>query len=229
LVAYEKNFRKRRGGKYGLRAECRNCQLKHEKQYRENNKEEKRKYNKEYYQNNKDKIKECNKKYNLSHKKEISERNKKYRSKNRDKLLKYSKEYYNQNKEKLNEYCKEYRKENPDICFNNDTVKRLRKEQQGNGVTKEQWLEMMTFFDWKCAYSGERLSNENRTIDHIIPLNNGGLNEIWNCVPMLRNYNSSKRTNEMLKWYTRQAYFNEERLQKIYEWQEYAFEKWGNK
>ena len=84
----------------------------------------------------------------------------------------------------------------------------------------------MTFFDWKCAYSGESLIKENRTIDHIDSLNKGGRHEIWNLAPMCRSYNISKHDKDMLEWYQKQPFFSEERLQKIYEWQEYAFNKW---
>ena len=89
---------------------------------------------------------------------------------------------------------------------------------------------MMLFFDFKCAYSGEYLGgsvNNDRTIDHIIPLVLGGENEIWNIVPMLKSYNSSKNANDMEEWYKQQEFYSEERLNKIYEWIEYAKDKWG--
>ena len=89
-----------------------------------------------------------------------------------------------------------------------------------------QWLEMMKYFNWKCAYSGNPLKNETRTIDHIKPLNQGGEHEIWNLVPMYRTYNISKHDKDMEEWYQEQDFYSEERLQKIYEWQEYAFNKW---
>lgn len=89
---------------------------------------------------------------------------------------------------------------------------------------------MMNFFEWKCAYSGEYLggkSNENiRSIDHIVPLSKGGDNEIWNCVPMLKNYNKSKFNNDMLDWFKMQTFYSEERLNKIYKWTEYAKNKY---
>ena len=97
------------------------------------------------------------------------------------------------------------------------------------GITKEQWLEMMLFFNFECAYSGEKISRkEVRTVDHIVALDNGGLNEIWNCVPMYANYNYSKHTKDMEQWYRQQDFFSEDRLVKIYQWIEYAYEKWGN-
>ena len=90
---------------------------------------------------------------------------------------------------------------------------------------------MMDFFNWTCAYSGEYLGGNNkdkkRTIDHIVALDNGGEHEIWNCVPMLKSYNTSKHTNNILEWYIEQPFFSIERLTKIYEWRMYAYEKWG--
>ena len=85
---------------------------------------------------------------------------------------------------------------------------------------------MMNFFDWKCAYSGEKLKKDTRTLDHIISLKQGGDHEIWNLVPMTRSLNSSKQEKDMLEWYKEQDCYSEARLAKIYEWQEYARRKW---
>ena len=50
---------------------------------------------------------------------------------------------------------------------------------------------------------------------------------IWNCVPMTRSLNSSKQDKDMLEWYEEQECYDPSRLQKIYDWQEYARKKWG--
>ena len=125
-------------------------------------------------------------------------------------------------------------KENPHIQFNADNKRRKLEENQGRGISKDQWYEMFNFFEWKCAYSDIQLNENNRSIDHIIALNNNGLNEPWNCVPMYRPYNTSKYISNMEEWYKKQEFYSEERLQKIYAWCEYAFKKWkprrkGNK
>ena len=88
---------------------------------------------------------------------------------------------------------------------------------------------MMCFFNWSCAYSGEYIggNSKDKTIDHIVPLAKDGANEIWNCVPMHKSYNSSKKDKDMLDWYTQQEFFDDERLNKIYEWIEYANNKWN--
>lgn len=158
---------------------------------------------------------------------------KKYRDRRKDKAKEYAKQYYIDNEEAIKEKVNKWAKDNPEKVFNNVQKRRQKLKDQGVGVTKEQWLEMMNFFDWKCAYSGEKFSVEDerfkRTIDHIIPLNNNGLNEPWNCIPMTKGYNSSKNNKDMVEWYKQQDFFNIDRLMKIYEWQEYAFEKWGDK
>ena len=139
-----------------------------------------------------------------------------------------NKEHYENNKEHYKEYMKGWRENNPDKVFNNRNKRRQLEENQGGGISKNQWLEVMEFFDWKCAYSGIMLDKNARTIDHITPLSKGGEHEIWNCVPMYKPYNSSKNTSDMLEWYQQQEFYSDERLNRIYEWIEYAKNKWEN-
>ena len=225
LVANKINFGKYKNGKYGLKAICKQCR----KRCYEDNKEEILEKSKQYYKNNRETILERCKQHYEDNKEEVLEYHKKYYKDNREVILGKCKQYYNDNKEEVLEYHKKYYDDNPHIRFNNHIRRRQLEEQQGNGITKEQWLEMMQFFDWKCAYSGEYIGNnsEYRTIDHIISLSNGGLNEPWNCVPMLRNLNSSKYTSNMEDWYIEQDFFDIDRLLKIYEWIEYSYKKWG--
>ena len=227
------------------------------KQYREDNKEYLKEYNKNYYEENKEERKEYNDKYYEENKEYILNKRKDYYEENKEEIKEYRKKYYEENKEYFSNYGKEYHKEhrekrleygrewrnnnrdyaikyakeNQDKIFNSSNKRRLTEQNQGNGITKEQWLEMMNFFNWTCAYSGEFLGGNNkdrkRTIDHIVALDNGGENEVWNCVPMLSNYNSSKKTRDMLEWYLEQEYFDIDRLTKIYEWRIYAYWKWN--
>ena len=254
LVAYEGNFAKKKGARYGLRSECKKCGKQHykdnrekirerQKQYRENNEEKIKEFKKQYYEKNKEKIKEKskkwyeeNKEYAKEHREKRKENRKEYmeqwREKNKKHRKEYSKEYYEENKEHIKEYKKQYKINNPDKVFNYHHKRRELKECQGRGIAKEQWIEMMEFFEWKCAYSGMQFSSNNkerdRTIDHIIPLSKGGEHEIWNLVPMCANYNYSKQDKDMLEWYKKQDFYSEERLLKIYEWIEYAKNKWEN-
>ena len=202
LVANNYNFSKKKGGKWGLKNTCKKC----DKQWREDNKEERLEYMKQYYKKNKDKRKEYIKQYNKE---------------NKDKMKEYQKEYN-----------KRWHKNNPEKLFNKHNKRRNKLENQGRGITKEQYKECNKWFDWRCAYSGEKMENNKtsngRTLDHIVALDNGGLNEPWNVVPMRKGYNTSKYiTENVLDWYLEQEYYSEDRLNKIVEWQIYAYEKWG--
>lgn len=217
---------------------------KQKKIYYEKHKNEKREYDKIYRENHKEEIREYKKEYNQIHKEKVRKNNQKYYLNNKERIDEYQRKYRLDNKEKLKEYNKQYRINNKDILklkkkeynstpkaqalmFNFHAIRRYKEESLGEGVNEEQWKEMMDFFDWKCAYSDESISDKkNRSIDHIVPLNKGGEHEVWNCVPMKKSYNSSKYTRDMLEWYKEQEFFSEERLQKIYEWMKYAKNKW---
>lgn len=154
---------------------------------------------------------------------------KKYYNENTEKCIKTSSEWIKENKDRYNELRKQWLQSENGLLykFNGHNKRRSNEENQGNGINKEQWMEMMEFFEWKCAYSGISLTKDNRSIDHIIPLHKNGENEVWNCVPMYQPYNSSKHINDMEEWYRKQEYFSEENLKKIYQWIEYAKDKWS--
>ena len=229
LVASEVNFQRGKGYKYGLRSECKECCAKYKKRYRENNKEKIAEKQRQYRENNKEKAAEYHKQWQKDNRDKLLEYKKQYRESNNEKLAEYFKEYYQNNKEKIIENQKRYQQspKGQVVTFNNCQRRRIKEEQLGSGITTDQWLECMSFFDWRCAYSGERLTKETRSVDHIVPLDAGGDNMVWNMVPMARNLNSSKNNKEMLEWYREQSFFSEARLAKIYEWQEYAYNKWG--
>lgn len=152
-----------------------------------------------------------------------------YRKNNPDKIKKYKAKnnstYQAEYRKNHPTYYTEYRKNNPDKYFNYHQ-KRRQFEELGPGISKEEWVDMMNFFNWKCAYSGESLTKDNRSIDHVTPLKNYGWNGIINCVPCTKNINSSKKASDMVDWYKKQDFYSDERLSKIYEWIEYSINKY---
>ena len=233
LVANTVNFYKNKSSKYGLQSECKECRSNYHKQWREDNKEKEAEQNKQWRQANKDKKVEYDKQYYEANKEKRAEYHKQWQQANKERIAEQRKQYYQDNRDELLERQKQYHQtpQGQIVVFNSRQRRRIKEEEQGTGITKDQWLEMMSFFNWKCAYSGEYLGGNdnsfNRTIDHIVPLNSGGDNMIWNCVPMTRSLNSSKNDKDMEKWYKEQECYDPKRLAKIYEWQEYAYNKYG--
>ena len=214
---------KRKDGTYLLATKCKECVKIENKEYHKNNYEKE----KAYREVNAERIKA----YRDSRKEIKKERDKKRYQENKEKMNEQHKQWREANKEKVREASRKWYQSPSGQAshFNSYNKRKIRKQNQGNGITKTQWREMMSFFDWKCAYSDEYIGgkqNYQRTIDHIIPLNSGGDHEIWNLVPMTRSLNSSKQDKDMLEWYKEQDCYSEARLAKIYEWKEHARKKW---
>lgn len=85
-----------------------------------------------------------------------------------------------------------------------------------SNITKEQWVKALKYFNYKDAYTGERLDNIN--IDYIISLSNNGEKIIENIVSCNTETKLSKGKKDMVDWYIQQPYFSEYRLQKILKW-----------
>lgn len=250
LVASKVNFSRHKDGKYGLQSQCRECKSDYVKKYRSGNIKPHKEECPDGYKKcskcgrileaNTDNFYKCkNGKYGLNgtcreckriYNRKYDKGRKEQRRENQRKHREYYIEYYKKYRAEHKEYFKKYNKtpQGQVIIFNGHSKRRQREEQQGNGITKEQCLEMMNFFDWKCAYSGKLVNtSKNRSIDHIVPLVKEGEHEIWNCVPMYKPYNSSKHDKDIEEWYPQQDYYNEDRLTKINEWKEYAYNKWA--
>jgi 5-methylcytosine-specific restriction endonuclease McrA len=67
----------------------------------------------------------------------------------------------------------------------------------------------------KCAYCE---SEENITIDHIVPQSKGGLDTTRNVVACCHSCNQLKGHTPWEDWYENQDFFTEARKQKIEEW-----------
>ena len=107
LVSKEEGYNKNQM-KY-LREQNHENEVRKQKQYYEQNKDEIR----EYYEQNKDKIREYQRDYREQNKDKIKEQSKQYREQNREKYneyhRQYQREYKRKNKDKILEYQREYR------------------------------------------------------------------------------------------------------------------------
>jgi hypothetical protein len=70
-------------------------------------------------------------------------------------------------------------------------------------------------WDNKCAYCG---SEEDITLDHIIPQSKGGLDNTKNVLCCCRSCNNSKSHTDWETWYYNQDFFTEKRYDAILNW-----------
>lgn len=201
-------FYKQPNSKTGFKTVCKECI----KNHYEINKEKLQSYEKTYYEKNKEKLRDYAKLYWIE---------------NREKKLKYKKYYVKKYKNKISEYRNKWIVENKDKITIYRHTRRSRKRNNGGTYTPEQWEECKNFFDNKCAYTGELLTELNINVEHIKPISTGGSSYIWNICPSINYANYSKNNNGLEEWYRRQPYFSEDRLHKIYEWIEYAENKYS--
>ena len=71
--------------------------------------------------------------------------------------------------------------------MNNTTQKQKRKP-----FSKEEKQLILQKTDGKCAHCGKTLTMETATIDHLIPLHKGGLNDEFNLIAMCYDCNQAK-------------------------------------
>lgn len=185
-----------------LTSQCKVCI----KEYEQNNKEQIKQYQSNYRGLNQEKLKNYNKEW-------VKKQGEGYRSE-------YFAKYREDHKESYSTWYKEHFKkpEAKEKYRKNCIARRARKKENGGTLTEHNWVECLSFFDFKDAYTGLEL--EVASMDHIIPLINGGRHSRNNIVPCENSINKSKNNTILEKWYRKQEFFSEERLNKIYEWME---------
>ena len=208
LPATTEYFNKDKHTKCGLSSWCRECK----KQYKLDNKEKIKISKKKYREFNKEKIKEKDKKYYSDNIEKIKSRQKQYRYKNKERISKQYKVYYQTNKQHKKEYLKQYVLKNKEK-FRIKNLKRYSlKKSLPSTLTIEQWKEIKSKFNNKCAYCGRELPLAQ---EHFIPLSKGGEYTVNNIIPACKSCNSSKNDSDFFNWYPTYRYYSEKRERNI--------------
>ena len=95
-----------------------------------------------------------------------------------------------------------------DYLFNLETTKKSEAKRMWRQSIKDQW-------EHKCAYCE---SQENITLDHIIPQCKGGLDVKTNVVACCHACNQSKGHEHWKLWYVQQDFFTEAKIDAIVKW-----------
>lgn len=124
-----------------------------------------------------------------------------YRQTNAQKISEHAKIWRENNKEKISLRRKESKEQRKVIQWN----RRSRKlSSGGRGVTKEQWERLKSDYCYRCAYCGEQ---KRLTLEHIVPLCDGGEHDIDNSAPVCQSCNSSKGKKSMLSFMYRRMFY----------------------
>lgn len=146
-----------------------------------------RKVDKEY----RDKLNSYTKKYENGNKKKIYERVKRNRAKS-DNHKKYVKEYSEKNREARKEYSRKYiRTEMGKAVQSNHRQKRRAKLKDTN-ITS-QWLKELMIKSKMCPICSKKMKK--KSLDHIIPLNVGGLHTMFNVRVICNQCNMKRPKN----------------------------------
>ena len=133
-----------------------------------------------------------------------------------------------------------YKIEDPELVngyknFNRHVKGRLKKmKERGHdvcdytGIHKCQLADAYRYFNNTCAFSNKSLTFDNKSLDHLVPLINGGKNKIWNIVPMDRFANGDKSDIDLNTWYEKQNYYDKRNLLYIFDYQIYMFIKYAD-
>ena len=95
-----------------------------------------------------------------------------------------------------------------DYLFNLETTSKAEAKRMWKRNIKEQW-------EHKCAYCD---SEENITLDHVIPQCKGGLDVKTNVVACCHSCNQSKGHTPSEQWYYNQDFFTEAKIDAIVKW-----------
>jgi len=184
-------FKKCKEGLYEVASRCKEC----DKIYRKQNEEHIKNHLKKYYIKNKE---DYLQRYLL----------------NKNHYLSYRNEWRKLNIKRVKELQKANRVKNYDaikIQYTNWRAKQL-KYCRKDILTTEDWIYSKMYFNNRCAYCN---SDDNITIDHIIPFSKKGRNIRGNIVPSCMNCNVSKSNKDYSLWYKEQKFYSEDNYNRI--------------
>ena len=120
--------------------------------------------------------------------------------------------YYQANMQRMRQRNRNWTEANREKCREYGRTRFARKRAANRGalvpLDRQHLLNRFALFGNRCAYCG---SGDRLTVDHVIPLKAGGLDEASNIAPACVRCNCSKNAAPVETWYRRQEFFTEAR------------------
>ena len=160
-------YNKHKGGKFGLSGMCKECK----KVYRKKWYAENPNYNKEYYNTNREKLLKDTMVYKEKNKNKVDTNNKLYRKNNKDIISDRNRVYKDNNREKVYANCAKRRARKKNACVE---------------LTEQELYTIKLYYKLSTSIGKEY------HVDHIVPLNKGGLHYPDNLQILHKQDNLSK-------------------------------------
>jgi 5-methylcytosine-specific restriction endonuclease McrA len=145
--------------------------------YRAAHKEKATVYHLEYYAANREKLIANAQRYAAANKKKVAANNR---------------EHYARNKAKYISNHKEWRKKHPGFSTAISKIRRARVANNGGKFTAAEWKMLLEKYEHTCLCCGR--DDVQLEADHVIPVSQGGRNDIGNRQPLCHSCNSKKHT-----------------------------------
>lgn len=142
----------------------------------------------EWKKRNPEKVREQKRRYREKHAAEIKD----YRNSEKGKALrKAAKKRFRENHaEQIKEEKRRYVAKNPDVRLAWNRNRRARIKGNGGKITKTEWRTVLDKYGHKCLYPG--CERTDVTMDHVVPLSQGGTHSADNVQPLCEYHNKSK-------------------------------------
>jgi 5-methylcytosine-specific restriction endonuclease McrA len=129
-----------------------------------------------------------------------------YRAANAEAIRERGRSYYANNVEARREYGAAYRAAHPEVNRTRQQRRRARKKGNGGSFTIQEFLHMQLVQGGECAYCMGLYHPHALTIDHIIPIAQGGRHEAANICLACEKCNKSKNNRTPDQWINRWYY-----------------------
>ena len=166
---------------WNLWCSCKECARRRTRKWSGDNPERKRERDAQWQRDNPDKVAQRNKKWKDAHPEQhrliMKESGQKWAESNPDKKL---------------EATRRWKRSNPERVAILENNRRARKQNSGGTIAEREWQGLLVRYGNKCLCCGR--DDVKLTVDHVIPLSEGGPNTIDNIQPLCQSCNSRKRT-----------------------------------
>jgi hypothetical protein len=180
------------------------------RRWRKTNAESVRETNRRWQNANSEKARETNRSWQKKNPDKVSNNSRRCRQRNLDKYLERSRRWKRNNADKVRE-----------LCRRRGALRRSARRRAVHPVTRAQIDARFALWDNRCAFCGVDATHERNhgherlTVEHVLALTKGGLDEAENIIPACSTCNTSKNNSPIEDWYRRQPWFTDARWRKV--------------